>query len=199
MTKTSGSRAEPASSDPEITMRLTSADRVSIVSRAVSEAFRARREKALKHEAALADRAYKRLFPPALRAQAAEMPEGWIVERDNLKFVVSGLTFSVACAQTLRLPLKNYYGGQASGSVVDDALRDALTAHFDAKAAIEAEASKVKQNLEALLSRAMTFRQLREMWPEGKRFYDHLKPRVAAAVPAIQIKDLNAALGLRAT
>jgi hypothetical protein len=191
-------RVKTPSADPEINMRLTIADRAGIVSRAVAEAFHARREKALKQEAALTERAYKRLFPASVRSQVAEMPEGWVVEQKALKFVVSGLTFRVHGAQAFRLPLKNYYNNETAGSVVDDALRDALTTHFDAKKVIEDEASKVKQNLEAILSRAMTFRQLRDMWPEGKRFYDHLKPRAAAPVPAVQIQDINAALGLKA-
>lgn len=65
---------------------------------------------------------------------------------------------------------------------------------------LKAEQEKVSGTLTAMLQSMQTYARLEADWPEGKRFYQSLPVDFPFnhQVPAVQVKELNALLGLAA-
>lgn len=181
-----------------LTLRLTKIDRDSVVNLAVKAAFEKRDAALKKQESELGIAAYEFLFPEKVRKIARTMPEGWLHEDSCLRVTFRGMQTTINTLKSVRVPTKNSYGCRTLGAINDEDLSDRFLKLEGDKENIKAERNQLSNNLHALLDRMGTLKQLSEGWPEGAKFYAHLTPREAAPVPAIQISDINKALGLAA-
>ena len=101
---------------------------------------------------------------------------------------------------TLRLPSDTW---ETIGSLTQDkhgALIERISAYDAASATLKTEKSKAETTLIALLKSIRTLEQLKEVWPEGHKFYKGAKAAVPTppGLPAIAMQDLNNMLGIAA-
>lgn len=177
-------------------LRLTKSDRESVVNMAVKAAFEKKAAALAKQESELAIAAYEFLFPEKVRKLARSMPDGWLSDDSCLRLTFRGMQTTLKTLKSVRVPSKNSYGCNRLGTINDEDLTARFLKLEGDKEDVKRERSELSCNLEALLNRMGTLRQLSEGWPEGVKFYAHLTPRETAAVPMIQIDVINKALGL---
>ena len=101
---------------------------------------------------------------------------------------------------TLRLPNETW---SALGTLTQDkhaALIERISTYWDTSKKLNEEQEKAERTLMALLKGVRTLEQLKEVWPEGHKFYKGAKAAVPTppALPAIALADLNKMLGLAA-
>ena len=82
--------------------------------------------------------------------------------------------------------------------VVTRELADRAIANDELCHAVIIERQVAEAKLDALLKSVTTFDRLAEIWPEGEAYWKPVFDREAGkgGLPAIQIKDINAALGI---
>lgn len=182
-----------------LTLRLTNDDRDLIVAKAVKKGF-AERTKAVadkEHDLALA--AYEHIFPLAERKAAAALPKRWASYDGCLRlvFTFKRIVLSLRAGEEVPVPANGGYCREL-GTITDAGLNERFDILMADKDALKADIQKTSASLKGVLYRAKTLRQLEEAWPEGKQFYEHLAPAERAPVPALQMSEINAALGLQA-
>lgn len=176
------------------TLRLTRSDRDSVVAKALEHKFSAREKALLTEEHKIAAAAYALLVPATIRAAAKSLPTSWV--RTSAKFWIAfgPLTMHVRVAEPVPVP-QEYWN--RLGIVKDAKLNARAEKWASDVAALKEERGRIRVDVQALVDRHVTLRQLADTWPEGKRFYTHLKPREKSLLPVVQIEQVNAALGLR--
>lgn len=178
-------------------LRLTQADRESVRDRAIDAAFGERRKAIIAEEETFAQECFEHLFPASVRKAANSLPEGWLRQDKCLRFSFSGMQTTLNCSAPVRVPSGQSYGCHRLGEISDDSLRGRFHQIQSAKDDLKKTESEASLKLFAMLSRFFTLGTLKEGWPDGERFYSHLKPRKGASVPAIQVADINKLLGIR--
>lgn len=90
--------------------------------------------------------------------------------------------------------------GHSRMTIKDEKLIERHRAYLAEDDAIKAETEKVSATLNAMLKNIQTYARLESDWPEGKKFYHSLPVDFPFQhqVPALQVKELNALLGLAA-
>jgi hypothetical protein len=180
-------------------VRLTNQDRDSVVKAAIQESFTERHRALKAEEDRLARRCYDTVFPASVRKAAASMPAGWLRSDTCLRFNVGGLNIRLDIAgDGLRVPSQQW-NCERLGNVADEALIVEVQAFLQARDGLKAEREKAQQSLKALLYSVTTLKALRDLWPEGEPFFRGLASKTGApGLPAPQITELNAMLGLPA-
>lgn len=179
------------------TLRLTKSDREGVLRRAMSDCLKKETEALAKEEDAVAVAAYKHLFPAKVRAIADQLPDTWVRTDKCLRLTFGFKQVRLTVLEAVKVPSANGYGCHQLGTILDEKINARFEAWLAKHEAFRERRRNVEVNLAALLERATTLKQLSEMWPEGSEFYKHLTPRVAAQVPAVQVQDINAMLGLK--
>lgn len=180
-------------------VRLTNQDRDNVVKAAVEASF-ADRQQALKvEEDRLARRCYATVFSASVRKAAASIPSGWLPEDRVLRFNVGGLNIRLdVIGDALRVPAQHAHR-ERLGNVADEGLIAEVQAFLQARDGLKAKREKAQQSLKALLYSVTTLKALRDLWPEGEPFFRGLASKTGApGLPAPQITELNAMLGLPA-
>lgn len=100
----------------------------------------------------------------------------------------------------LDLPIPNSGERTVRLTIKDNALIERHRAYLAAAEQLKSDKQKVSGTLSAMLVNIQTFRRLETDWPEGKPFYHSLPADFPFnhQVPAVQVKELNALLGLAA-
>lgn len=178
------------------TLRLTKQDRESVLTKALDDAFAKQREELSREENKLGRDCYSFLFADKVRKTAAALPSGWLREDSCLRINFRGMQTVLNIQGSVKVP-SNRYNCNSLGQILDEDL-NARFLSFSAKGdKFKAEKAAAAIALSALLERMTTLKQLQEGWPEGAKFYAHLKPREETKVPALQIATINQMLGLR--
>lgn len=180
-------------------VRLTNMDRDNIVSAALTSAFK-ERSAALKVAADKLGRAcYEAVFKPAERRAAAAMPKGWLQMDACLRFNVGGLDVVLnLLGEGLPVPAGSGRYCQRLGAISEPDLVSAVQSHLADVERLKEDRAKAKSSLKALLYSVSTLKALRELWPEGEPFLAGLSNKAGApGLPAPQISELNAMLGLK--
>lgn len=178
--------------------RLTNWDRDGIVTAAVHHAFEPRRAALAVAEDKLAKEAYAFLVPEAVRKQAAKLPAGWISYSATIRLNVGGLDMSLDLKKEVPLPVRLRTYGERLGAIPIGDLADRIQAHALAKEALKEERKEAQAKVKALVYSVTTVTKLREIWPEGEKFYGGIEKAEPKSFPAIRIAEVNAALGIAA-
>jgi len=176
-------------------MRLTNNDRTSVLQRALDHAFLERKNKLKKDEDALARSAYEKLFPKKTRDALAALPSVWLRQDNCLMFSFRGLHAQLCLIESHTLPIP--YDSRRLGEVSDEATHAAFLKLQGELGDYNRAYKEAKSGIWEMLLRFGTLKTLREGWPDGAKFYDHLKPREDALVPALQVSKINEMLGLK--
>lgn len=178
-------------------LRLTNTDRESVQRKALEFAF-AERERGLRDEEdAIGRAAYAMLFSEKIRKSASQLPERWLQEDSCLRLSFRGMQTTINLISGVRVPSANH-SCHRIGDISDEALSDRFLKFEASKDAVRRDRGEASNNLNALLSRFYSLKSMADSWPEGRQFYEHLQPREASSVPAVQITSINKMLGLPA-
>lgn len=179
-----------------MSFRLTKSDRDSVRERAVKFAFAAREQSLAEEEDAIGRATYAVIYPEKVRKAASQLPDGWLVEDACLRLSFRGMQDTIRLISGVRVPSNRRYGCNRLGDIADEPLSDRFLKLKAAKEDLTRERGEADRNIVALLDRFYSMEMMQKSWPEGARFYEHLRPRESSSVPAIQITSLNKMLGL---
>jgi len=180
-----------------MTVRLTQDMRALIAQKAVNESFRKQTETHAKMENAIGIECYKTVFDEATRRAVAKIPEKWLQEDACLRFNCGGFDLRLTVEKAPRVPSTGY-GCRSLGSITGD-LADRAQAHAQAGETLKRNKADAQRALLVMLGSVSTIGQLEKTWPEGKPFYEkYLEARPGSNLPAIQVAEINAMLGIEA-
>lgn len=183
-----------AGQSTQISVKLTGAMRDDIVRRAIGAAFDKEKAALDKRESAIARHCYNLVFSAAMRRKAKALPNGWCNVTVRPSFSVAGMHMEFRSEEELRVP---YSGGYRLGTITDKATVALIEKLQDDKRDYQDRRKRAEAATEALVGSCTTTKRLREIWPQGLAFYKHVEPTVAPQLPAAQIQELNAMLGLK--
>lgn len=191
-------------------MLLNSASRQYILNEALGHAFGKRKLDLDNEYDRIAKQIYDALFTRTMQEHINALPKSWFVcgtthrvnvggHRREWKFNGTGEHGGPKTDQ-LRLPTNTW---SEIGVLTHDKNRDLIEriATYDVdKKALDDEKGRAEHTLMALLKGLKTVEQLKEVWPEGHRFYKGVKAAVPTppGLPAIAMADLNKLMGLTA-
>jgi hypothetical protein len=177
-------------------MKLTNKEHDNIIQKAIIAKFQPIRDGLRKRESEIALRAYKSLYDPAVLRQAAKLPKGWLRTDGCLRFNAGGFRIVLNTKDPVLVPSGNSGYCNDLGSLTGDIskeVQDFATEKEQAKKDEQVAAEKLK----ALLYSITSLKRLKELWPEGKKFYAYLdEAAVIGGLPAIRFDDVNVLLGL---
>lgn len=173
---------------------LSTNTRNSISARAIEARFAAEFEDLRRQADALALRFYRMVFPRDILALAEALPEDWLRKDHCLKFRLGYRRISLNCAEGVLVPSKNYNCNELGG--IDDAQTIAdYEALENLNNDFKARREEARRAVDGMLASVRSLKHLREVWPEGAPYYDHLF-RAPASLPAVTSANVNALLGL---
>ena len=176
--------------------RLTQYIREQIVNKATKAAFDPKVEALQKREAKLGIECYNAVFPKKVRDIISQVPEGWLRTCDCLRFNAGGWTVRLCVGKQMPTPDSNSCGMLGN---IDGELAEKVQAFSQEQKKLNDERHAAKIKLAGFLEGFNTFKQLREAWPEGEKFFKEFDAeRVAPSVPAVVTKEINDMLGLKA-
>lgn len=146
--------------------------------------------------AALAVRIYDDAFPKKQRDLMATLPDGWLPTVDTISFVAAGDWKRLRLPNERRIPLSRK-NAAAKAYDADHPIAEAV-ADLEAKdAELRARRDECRFNVRAMLASANTVAALVKTWPEVAPFVT-IAEGMRAALPAVNLSDLNASLALPA-
>lgn len=175
--------------------RITNEVRNTIGFRALTTAFKERKENIAKSEDQLAIECYDSVFPKKLQTLLAELPKEWVRRDKCLRFNANG--WNVLLNSQTSLPVPYGHGCSILGSLGED-LAKRVQQFSQQRETIRTEYTTASNKLSGFLARFNTFNQLKEAWPEGEEFYKDLGTgRSSPSVPAVVTSEINTMLGLK--
>jgi hypothetical protein len=176
--------------------RLTQTTREQIVNKATKAAFDPRVEALQKREAKLGIECYNAVFPKKVRDILSQVPEGWLRTCDCLRFNAGGWNVNLCVGKQMPTPATSHCSMLGN---IDGELGEKVQAHSQEKRKLDEERYAAKTKLQGFLEGFNTFKQLREAWPEGEKFFKEFDAeRISPNVPAVVTKEINDMLGLKA-
>lgn len=176
--------------------RLTQHIREQIVYKATKATFDQKVEALQKREAKLGIECYNAVFPKKVRDIISQVPEEWLRTCKCLRFNANGWNVSLCVGKEMPTPASNGCGMLGN---IEGELAEKVQAYSQEKRKLEEERQSAKTKLQGFLGGFNTFKQLREAWPEGEKFFkEYDAERIAPNVPAVVTKEINALLGLKA-
>lgn len=197
-------------------MRITKEARNDIVVKVLAAKFKERETALEASRTALADELYHLMFG-SVEAAARALPPGWVDEGDNLVLNAPGWTCNTNQWRHRRgeepkliavyEPHSHLRLSKPRPMPVVHALHErkiekghTLYPHSQAIAkehrAILEDKEILGEKLRALLNSVTTYKQLREAWPEGEKFFPADAKPMYAVVPATLTHEINRLLGL---
>ena len=174
--------------------RLTNDMRESISRRCIETQFNKEVEKFKKEEHELGMKCYHDIFDLKIRKAAEALPQKWLRMDGCLRFNVGGYDIRFTVTPPVPVP---YSTSCASLGSVSKELAEACQDFANRKKDAKDKADKARIQLSAMLSKIGTVKSLEKTWPEGRAFYKkYLVVNDGAALPAIQVDDINKLLGL---
>lgn len=175
--------------------RLSKELRRTIAQRATAQANEKERKELEERSHEIGMRGYETIFDQEVRAMAAWMPAGWVSKDLCLRFNANGWDVKFTVKEAVPVPSSSGFGCHMLGSVAGDLGTEMQKLATDIKTFKE-EGDSAYRKVLAMLNQFVTFKQLRENWPEGHQFYKDLDADDVAKVPAVRIAEINALLGL---
>lgn len=185
-------------------MRLNAAMKTQVIKKALDHKFKKRLKDHEDEAKAIGQACWTSLFGEYKRAieklpkQLLTFPRFFNHHNDahaNVNFTFGGQYHQYPVLRTLPVD-----SGNGRMTVTDTTLIERHRAFLAENDAIKVETEKVSATLNAMLKNIQTYARLESDWPEGKKFYHSLPVDFPFQhqVPAVQVKELNALLGLAA-
>jgi len=125
------------------------------------------------------------------------IPGKWFRHCSCLRFNVGGQQHYLTAEHEVVTPYDSHC---ALLGVLDAIIGDEVMAHARAKEDLKTARNEADAKITGLLYSITTMKQLVELWPEGKEFYqDSLSIDNKTGAVAIRFDDMNARLGLKTT
>lgn len=178
------------------TVRLSSFTRGAIIAAAIDATFAKETERLQRAEGKLARRAYDALIPKAEQRLVDQIPKHWLSFNTQISLNVAGRRISLKFVGDA-MPIPNKWSFEFGVIDARNTLATAIDDHLGAKSDLKKRQEEAKGALNAMLSRVTTAKQLLEIWPEGRRFYQSLLEAAPRQLPALRVDEVNAMLGLK--
>jgi hypothetical protein len=184
--------------------KLLKADRTLIRNKAISNRFDKEYKKLLAEEEALLLRCYENAIPAEVRRAVTKLPDNWVQRDTDATFNVGGqhirLQFQHGSKKRITVP-QGYYSFHVLGEAISDSeLRTAVEDHVFKKKTAEESKERVAIQLGSLLEKCTTVAKLKEVWPEGEKFWKDIdfegREGQRGGLPAVAMSALNRDLGL---
>lgn len=204
--------------------KLLNTDRQTIRMRALSYRFKKEINALIKEEIAITKLCYKMAFTDDVRSKAKSLSAGsstWLRKESDFVFNIGGRSMSMSIKpkfdvefasfddaqidmddeekQGLPVPSKRSYNtGPLGEAITDTALIQRFDDFHDRRGKLTVEYKQTSETLKALLVKTNTVKSLKELWPEGEKFWKVIdfEGREIAGLPSVAIKELNEKLGL---
>lgn len=177
--------------------RLTNLTRDSIANAAAAFGFDQKQEEIDKYEDTLAREAHAYVFDKNEIAAVNQLPECWVARLNKLKLNVAGERIDLRVSgHGLPVPHKFAYGYGVAGVIPPGDLCDRIQAHARNKEEVKRQRKSAQQKVRLMLDGVSSIKKLREVWPEGERFYSIYDAAPAPSAPAIRVEEINNVLGL---
>lgn len=172
--------------------------RTSMTEAMIDFAFSKKIQDATRIKRIAGEKVYQKIYSAHLIAMES-LPKGWMDKSSYIYVAIGGQRRKVEFTEH-KLIGKGHAGNYGSYAELFDSSEPVAVeyvASCDALNTIEAERTKYKKQISALLEGITTFKKLWEVWPDCKPILEkfEVKPTIAI-LPAVQLQDLNAALGL---
>lgn len=188
-------------------MALSKTIKEQMVNAVVAHGFDARIAQAQKVIKLAGDEVYKDVYGDGVLRTMMALPEGFLAKRAKICVNWSGQIREVELSAARLVAHRHQIEGRWCSSdnaakiyELDNALMIAYDKACDALKTIQKERDSAKWKAEAVINSCSSMSKLWKVWPES---YEILKqfdvPRDKVYLPAVQIPDLNAALGLPVT
>lgn len=174
--------------------RLTDSIRRQIIDAALGSAMAKREEELKARSLEVGLQAYNEIVPEKLRNTLKDIPPGWVGAKDIIRFNANGWIVDIAFPDKMAVTMSTCYNGYALGSPSPETA-DKLQRIAQDRQSIETDRRAMTVKMEALLKTFYTFKQMRDRWPEGKKFYEQFDYE-RSTVPTVQVVDINNMLGL---
>lgn len=192
-------------------MLLNLASRQYILNEALDHAFTKRKIALDTEYDRIAKALYDAAFPKSLQEHISALPATWYETNCNPSFNVGGHSRQWSfngkgehgAPRTNNLRLPKHSGWNTIGTISHpkhSELIERIATYDAAMQKYREERSSTDNSLRALLKGTKTLEQLKEIWPEGEKFYKGTKAAVPTppGLPAVAMSDLNKMLGLAA-
>lgn len=192
-------------------MRLNSQMKEEVIAKAMAHGFDKKKADLQKEGAAICRAFFLKNFGAAVLKHAVAIKGTPFVLLDHDRY---GRKFGTKDAQTpfmrwnvggqtvdlpsIGLPQEVHSYDKKSFVIKDEALIERCRAYQDASEKLREKSNQTIATLQGMLSRITTYPSLEKNWPQGSKFYKHLPEAYPFRhqVPAVQIEQLNDALGL---
>jgi hypothetical protein len=178
--------------------RLTNEIRDSIIRKALNEKFDPLYLKLKKEEHDVAMFCYNSVFDKKIISAAKKLPKAWLRQDACLRFNAGGYNLVLRLINT-SVPVPYSTDCSRLENLSGDALEKAR-AHANKEKDLNDEKNKTYQALRSVLYSVTTVKKLKTVWQEGSKFYsmyDEESPKSKGGLPAVQIAEINAMLGLK--
>lgn len=174
--------------------RMTKGGREGTLNRLLKHRFEAPQEALRKEEHAFALEVYCDVLSGKDRKLLDSLPDGWVPGIAHVQVVLGGTYAHIPLGEEKRAPMR-----MRSGWIKSYDASHKLTIRYreimDREATLKEQRERVKVQARALMWSLNTWKQLEEAWPEVVPFFPDAAP-VKAGLPALNIAELNKALGL---
>lgn len=190
-------------------MLLNAMSRQYILNEALSHAFDKRKHAMEVEYERIATAIYDAFFTRKQQATINDLPKCFYREGGTVRFNMAGQnrewTFSnkdqikgAPVTAFFKLPSETWHPVGALSQAKHAALIERIVSYDLDKAVYKEDRNKAEKTLIQLLKGTKTLEQLKEVWPEGVKFYKGTKAAVPTppGLPAIAMADLNKMLGV---
>lgn len=182
--------------------RLTNQIRQSMLKTVLNHAFSAAERTAAQTKLVAAEKIYSDIYGAHLIAMES-LPRGFLEKRSYIYIAIGGQTRQIDFAECKLIGADHYsrHSTNKAKLYVGDELVVAewLKAESDCDD-IEKRRNAMRREVGAVLDSVPTFKKLWEVWPECKSLLEKYEAKPSIAIlPAVQVANLNAALGLPVT
>ena len=179
-------------------MRLTKYHVDIILSRVLQSTFDKRKDDLAKIESELGMSAYNEAVNLNIRKLAKKFPTNWLHTNDRVDFNVGGQRHRLGVKVSVPVPVPHYHSNEYLGVIAGELGEKILKLAAD-KDKYKIDRETTSNKLRTMLSSVSTFKKLKELWPEGLKFYKDLDEdgKIRGGLPAIRFDEINATLGLK--
>jgi hypothetical protein len=177
-------------------MKLTKEIRERIVGMATGEYFTPKKKAIDAQEHDLGMELYHHVFNADELAKVSALPRFWLRHDGCLRFNCGGYDIRFTVKTAVPVPYSTHCASLGS---VTGALSDKAQAFAQSKQDLGRDYDRAKIALMKMLESVSTVKRLKQIWPEGEKFYaQYLDTPERPGVPAIQVTEINKMLGLGA-
>lgn len=144
------------------------------------------------------EKIYQKVYGAHLIAMES-LPKGWMNKGSYIFVAIAGQRRKVEFTENKLIGRSHAesYGSYAEFFDGSEPVAIEYIAACDALNAVKSERDKYERQVSAMLESITTFKKLWEVWPDSKPVLEkfEVKPTIAI-LPAVQLQEINAALGL---